>query len=117
MASKDETEILALMTANSRALREKDASAAVANSADDIVVFNLAPPLGRSGAQARDPKGFEGWFTTWRSPIETSVRDLRLEIGGDIAFAHGLSHMTGTKSDGQEIDLIAKFPPRPRQDR
>ena len=34
--------------------------------------------------------------------------DLTLEVGGDIAFARGLGHMTGTKKDGAKVDLWAR---------
>ena len=105
MTAKDEAEIRAMMTEHARAIHDKNARAALAPNADDIVVFSLAPPLGRSGAAVSDPKGLEAWFATWRSPIETSVRDLHLEIDGDIGYAYGLSHMTGTKNDGHDIDL------------
>jgi PhnB protein len=26
-------------------------------------------------------------------------------VGGDVAYAYGLQHMTGTKTDGEEVDL------------
>lgn len=39
------------------------------------------------------------------SPIESKPHGLTIRVGGDIAYAFGLRHMTGTKTDGQEVDL------------
>src|SRR5262245_7614433 len=73
--------------------------------AGDVVTFDLAPPLRMGPESARDPARLREWFETWKSPITSESHDLRIEIGGDIAYAYGLQHMTGTKKDGEEIDL------------
>jgi PhnB protein len=46
-----------------------------------------------------------GWFDTWSSPIGYDLHDPELATAGDVAFAHGLAHMTGTKTDGESVDL------------
>jgi ketosteroid isomerase-like protein len=72
---------------------------------DDAVTFDLAPPL-RVGPEANhDPAAREEWFDTWQSPIVSESHDLRIAVGGDLAYAFGLQHMTGKKKGGQEVDL------------
>ena len=88
-----------------RAIRSRDAAAAVAVYAEDAVAYDLAPPLSIESRQLRDPADIQAWFDTWAGPIESKARDLTIRVGGDVAYAFGLRHMTGTKSDGEEVDL------------
>jgi ketosteroid isomerase-like protein len=87
------------------ALRSKDAAAAVAVYADDAVDYDLAPPLRIDTAQVRDPGYIQKWFDTWTGPIVSRAHNLTVRADGDIAYAFGLRHMTGTKTDGTKVDL------------
>jgi hypothetical protein len=48
-------------------------------------------------------------FPTWASAICLEIADLRITIGGEIAFGHGLSHVTGERADGTTTDLWARI--------
>jgi ketosteroid isomerase-like protein len=98
----DEVAIRCVIDAWTQALHDKDAKAVAACVADDRVVYSLAPPL----VEPKDGgKGLQAWFDTWSGPIGYGLADLALATGGDVAFAHGLAHMTGTKTDGETPDL------------
>lgn len=84
------------------ALGNKDTAGAVRHLSDDIISFTLAAPLMHKG---KGEKGLEGWFSTWEEPIGGDAVDVRLTVGGDVAFWTGLVHMTGRKTDGIEVDL------------
>ncbi len=56
MTTKDEARIHAMMAEHWRAIHDKNARAALAHDAGDIVVFGLGPPLRLSGAAASDPR-------------------------------------------------------------
>jgi PhnB protein len=103
--SLDEIRITELLDAFTAALRAKDARAAVACYAEDVVAYDLAPPLRVESAAMRDAGYLQQWFDTWASPIVSEGQDLQIAVGGDVAYAHGLRHMTGTKKDGEKIDL------------
>ena len=94
-ASRDEAEIRALVAAVQRGHRDKDAAAIRAAYAEDVVTFDLAPPL-RSVTDS-DPDALQGWLDTWDGPIELLDRDLAIKIDGDLAFAHGFSRLSGRK--------------------
>ena len=85
-----------------RAVGARNAVAATSHYAADPVVFSMAPPLRQAlpGVEA-----LEEWFATWRSPIGIETRDMDVHVGGDVAFATSLNHMTGTKIDGEQVDL------------
>lgn len=103
--NKDENEIRSLLAEFSRALRNRDAAGVIALLADDAVSFDLAPPLEQGPEATHDPALLDEWFQTWRGPINSRSRDLRLEVGVDVAYAFALQHMTGTKVDGREADV------------
>jgi ketosteroid isomerase-like protein len=98
-------QIRALLTDVAAAITAKDARRAVAHYAPDAVSFSLAPPLRSAGDEVRDPAGIESWFRTWDGPIGYDIGERVIEVGGDVAFGHGLTHMTGTKTDGEQVDL------------
>ena len=97
----DVAQIRALLDEFTWAIRNKDVAGAIATLAEDAVPFDLAPPL-RIGPEAtRDPAWYDEWFTTWKGPIVSRSQDLEVAVG----YAYGLQHMTGTKTDGEEVDL------------
>jgi ketosteroid isomerase-like protein len=71
----------------------------------DTVIFDLAPPLRLKGSDALDPKALEDWFATWTGPIGLEHRDLDVTVAGDLAFAHGLLHLTGSRTSGEQTDV------------
>ena len=102
---KDEAEIRGILDDAAKALYAKDAGAMVAHYAEDIVVANLAPPLWNEGFEGRNKVVIERWFDTWIGPINLEFRDLHVEVSGNLAFAYGVCHMSGTKRDGEQPDL------------
>ena len=98
-------QIRALLNDRAAAITARDALRALAHYAPEVVSFSLAPPLRSVGDEARDPAGIEGWFRTWGGPIGYDIGEPVVEAGDDVAFCHGLTHMTGTKTDGEAVDL------------
>ncbi|WP_037079526.1 nuclear transport factor 2 family protein [Rhizobium sp. CCGE 510] len=101
-ARHEEEAVIAMLMMRAKALSEKNAEEALSYEAEDSVEFSLAPPLVCNG---KDAAGLQAWFNTWQGPIGGEVRDARLTVGGDVAFWSGLMRMTGTKTDGTEVDL------------
>ncbi|MBL0375169.1 nuclear transport factor 2 family protein [Rhizobium sp. KVB221] len=101
-AMKAEQAITDMLMARAKAFEEKDVTAAISHMAEDAVTFSLAPPLATRG---RDANGLQAWLATWRGPIGGDVRDVKLRVGEDVAFWTGLVHITGTKADGDVVDL------------
>lgn len=98
----DEIAIRALFGDRTNALFGKVADMAVKDLAPEVVSYDLDPPLQHVGQNKAE---LQRWFDTWDGPIGWAMGDLSVEVGGDVAFAYGLGHMTGTKSDGYEVDL------------
>jgi ketosteroid isomerase-like protein len=100
--TNDETAVRTTIESLWRAIGAKQADAAIAYYATDPMVFSMAPPL-RQDIPGRE--AMTSWFETWRGPIGIEARDLQVAASGDVAFATSLNHMTGTKTDGEQIDL------------
>jgi ketosteroid isomerase-like protein len=66
------------------------------------VTFDLAPPLISTGA---DANGLQAWFSTWQGPLGYEIRDLNVRAGQDVASCHSLIRLSGTKSDGEKVDV------------
>ena len=80
----EESAVRALLDRYTAAIKGKDASATIACYADDIVAYDLAPPLAMGPKTVRDPQEIQQWFDTWATPIDTSSRDLKIIVtGGD----------------------------------
>jgi PhnB protein len=98
-------EIRRVLNDFTRAVRDKDAAAAIAPLADDEVTFDLAPPLKMDADVTHDPSALEEWFETWDGPIVSESHDLKIAAGDDVGYAYAIQHMTGKKKDGESVDL------------
>jgi len=98
----DQAAIRAIFGDRANALFGKVADLAVKHFADDAVSYDLDPPLQHLGP---DKGALQAWFDTWDGPIGWAMGDLVVDVGGDIAIARGLGHMTGTKKSGEKVDL------------
>lgn len=101
----DEEAIRALIEARADAMRRKDAAAAVALLADDVVAFEMVPPLALPPGAARDEQLLARWFASWDGLIAIEIHDLAIHVGGDVAFAHSLNRLAGTRIGGGETDM------------
>ena len=97
--NSDVAEIKRVLTAHAAALRDKDIGAVMANIGDQILCFNMAPPLGTRGA-ADYRRNLEMWFLTWDGPINHDQSGLEITVGGDVAFATAYHRIGGTKKAG-----------------
>jgi ketosteroid isomerase-like protein len=101
----DEEAIRALIEARADAIRRKDAASAVALLADDVVAFEMVPPLALPPSAARNEAMLTRWLESWDGPIEIDIRDLTIHVGGRIAFAHSLNRLAGNRVGGGWTDV------------
>ena len=113
--TNDEDAICDLLDDFARALYEKNAAGAIAPLADDAVAFDLAPPLQHGPEVTHDPVRLEEWFATWKGPIVSEPGERTIVVDDNVAYAYGLQHMTGTKTNGEKVELwfrATAFSPR-----
>ncbi len=100
----DEAEIRKLIDDREKAVRARNAGGAVANTAEDIVSFDVVNPLQRTGSAELKQRA-EEWFASFQGPIGYEMRDLKITTGDDLAFSHGLSHVNGMRQEGGHLDM------------
>ena len=102
MTTTAKDDVFALCDRLAEAHRARDADAIVACYAADATIYSLAPPLGERGL---DRDAVAEWLATWSSPITIDAADVQIVAGDDIAWSTALNRMTGTKMDGEKVDM------------
>jgi ketosteroid isomerase-like protein len=97
----EEAEVRKVIETRAEALRRRDPDGVAVHHEDGFVLYSLAPPL----QSDTDIAGLKAWFDTWRGPLEYEFRDLSVTTAGDVAFSHGLTRLSGTKTDGQKNEI------------
>jgi uncharacterized protein (TIGR02246 family) len=102
--AKDQTDIKALEDRFWAAFKAKDVNAIMACYVPDesLIVFDATPPRQYTGAAAYR-KDFEGFFAAFPGPIDGTLTDLDVTVGGDVAFAHSIQRATVTDKDGKKL--------------
>jgi len=102
--TSDEQKIRGVLRARQDAITQGDARTALAPLADDVVIYDLPPPLLYEGNEAKSIEALEGWFDTWDGPVTVSVDNPTIMVSGDLAVAYGLLNMRGTKKKEGPLD-------------
>ena len=100
----EEVQIRSLINKRLEAVRSRNVSASTSSLAPNILSFDVVGQLRLIGSEA-SRKRAEEWFSSFKGAIEYEIRDLRITAGHDVAFAHGLSHVSALRSDGGQLDM------------
>jgi uncharacterized protein (TIGR02246 family) len=102
--TNDEVQIRELIEAKNKAVRAKDIGGAVSGYATDVLAFDVVNPLQYFGSDAIR-KRLEEWFSSLEGSIGLEIRDLEITTGDDVAFSHGLNHVSATTAGGGKLDM------------
>ena len=97
-------ELQALVEERVRAVRAKDMETLAARPAEDVVTFDVLPPLNSRGSRATATHLRE-WFDGYRGRIGYTVRDLQVHAQDDLGFCSFLYHVSGTLTTGDPVDM------------
>jgi uncharacterized protein (TIGR02246 family) len=100
----DEAEIKRVIEGGVEALRDKNIEGVMSFYAQEVVSFDIVPPLRYVGAEAFR-KVWEEVFFVYQVPIDYEIHDLTITVGDDVAFTHSLNRISGTLNTGQKTDL------------
>ena len=100
-STNDEAQIRAIIEDYGEGLRNKDADRCVSHYAENLVQFDLAPPLENQGKETAR-KNLAEWFKTFAGPISVEIKNVAIATGSDAAFAHMMNHISGTDTKGQK---------------
>jgi ketosteroid isomerase-like protein len=99
----DEADIRQRIDKLVEAIHAMDLEGVKSTFAQDIVSFDIEPPLQHVGAEAKW-KNWIGVFTAYQPPLGYEVRDLTITVGDNVAFGHSLNRISGTLKSGNRVD-------------
>jgi uncharacterized protein (TIGR02246 family) len=102
-----EAEVRTLIETLNEAARRKDLKGVMACYANDVVAYDLMPPLETRGAETYS-KNWREAFDMSEGPFNIEVSKMTIHAGGDVAFAHALEHITGMGKDGKKFDMYMR---------
>jgi uncharacterized protein (TIGR02246 family) len=86
------------------AVRAMDPAPLAARLADDVVAFNVVPPLRLSGRDEVIAQTHT-WFGAYPDGIEYEVQDVEVAVDGDVGFVSFLYHVSGVMADATAVDM------------
>jgi ketosteroid isomerase-like protein len=102
-----ETAVLELFQQRSDLMGAKDIERLMSLYADDVVYFDLVPPLRYSGAEALRAR-FVDWFSRWDGPIGQELHEPDVAADAQVATAHMLVRAHGTLLAGGSVDYFVR---------
>jgi uncharacterized protein (TIGR02246 family) len=102
--ANDEAHIRALIEDRVKAIHDKDINALMSNHAPDVLTFDALNPLRYIGSDKVKERA-EDWFSWYQGPIGYEVRDLSITAGEEVAFCHYLYRVSGTMTNGREVNM------------
>ena len=99
-----ERELRDLIDERVRAVRERDSATLAARPAEDVITFDVLPPLNSRGSQAT-VEHLRAWFDGYDGPIDYSAHDVQVSAQGDLGFCSYLYHVGGTLKTGGQVNM------------
>jgi ketosteroid isomerase-like protein len=95
----DQAEIRKQIDELAKAIRGADIEGLKPLYAPEVVSFDVGPRLQDVGAEAK----FKNWiaaFTQFERPLSVEIRDIKITVGGDVAFGHSFNRLSGALKNG-----------------
>jgi len=91
-----------------KAFSARDLDAVMALYADDVVAYDVVPPLQYVGKDVYR-QDYRQFFAQYESNLHVEARDLHIDTSGDMGFATGLERISGVLKDGKKFDAWLRF--------
>lgn len=91
-----------------KAFTKQDVDAIMALYADDVVAYDVVPPLQYVG-KAEYRTDYQQFLSQYEGNLHVEVRDLHVGATGDLAYAAGLELISGTLKNGQKSHVWLRF--------
>jgi uncharacterized protein (TIGR02246 family) len=94
----NEEEVMAVVRSWADAVRTKDFDKLAGHYSEDIVVFDVPPPLRKTGKD-RYRGDWERWLGEFHGEIDIEFKDMVITAGDDVAFVTTLSRVFEKQND------------------
>lgn len=99
-----ERELRDLVAERVAAVHARDAATLAARPADDVITFDVLPPLNSQGSTAV-AEHMREWFDGYAGDIGFDVHQLHVTTENDLGFCSFLYNVSGTLKTGDVIDM------------
>jgi len=103
-ATPAERELRDLVAERVAAVHARDAATLAARPADDVITFDVLPPLNTHGS-ATVAEHMREWFDGYDGDIGYDVHQLHVSAENDLGFCSFLYNVSGTLKTGDVIDM------------
>jgi uncharacterized protein (TIGR02246 family) len=107
-AETTETKIQTWLDQWKQAFTEKNLDAIMALYADDVVAYDVVPPLQYLGKEAYR-KDYESFLAQYAGNLHVEFKDLHFGGSGDLGYATGLELIGGTLKSGEKSEVWLRF--------
>jgi ketosteroid isomerase-like protein len=91
-----------------KAFTAKDVDAIMALYADDVIAYDVVPPLQYAG-KAEYRTDYLQFLSQYGDNLKVEVRNLHVGANGDLGYAAGLELISGTLKNGQKSEIWVRF--------
>jgi len=91
-----------------KAVSAKDVDRLMELYADDVVAYDVVPPLQYIG-KAAYRADFQQFFAQYDSDLHVETRDLHVVANGEFGYATGLQRISGTLKHGGKAGIWVRF--------
>jgi uncharacterized protein (TIGR02246 family) len=91
-----------------KAVSAKDVDRVMELYADDVVAYDVVPPLQYVGKPAYRAD-FQQFFSQYDSDLHVETRDLHVGASGELGYATGLQMISGMLKHGQKSGMWVRF--------
>lgn len=104
MDDSSEQELRQLLDERIAAVRTKDPEPLARRHAENVVAFDVLPPLMRRGPGPIIEKT-QQWFDGYATDIGYEVEELEIHADGDLGFCWFVYNVKGTLKTGDDVDM------------
>jgi len=98
--NRDELAIRALLDEWTRSTREGRLDEVLTNHDDNVLIYDVLPPMKYESASAYR-ESWDEWHPDTQGEMRFELENLSITAGVDVAFAHGILQCGGTLPDGK----------------
>ncbi len=98
-------EIYQTMESFAEAIREGDIKHIMSFYADDVIAYDMMPPLEFSGKDKYEKSWQECFTSYFKFPVNFDYEKQKFTIEGNVALTHALVHMSGESKDGEKMNM------------
>jgi uncharacterized protein (TIGR02246 family) len=91
-----------------KAFAAKDVDAIMALYADDVIAYDVVPPLQYRG-KAEYRTDYQQFLSQYADNVKVEVRDLHVGANSDLGYAAGLELISGTLKNGHKSEVWVRF--------